>query len=55
MTFKNLDEESNFKKFTCKNKETILVFLSFGNSFKNPITKAIFKALAIVVQGICSK
>lgn len=55
ISFKNKADETKFKKFTCENKEVLLAFFAFGESFKNPISKLIFKGLAMAVKIICPK
>ena len=53
ISFRSKKDESEFKKFVCKNKEVLKAFLSFGALMKNPISRFIFKGLSEVLDIIC--
>jgi len=52
VSFKTEGEKRKFKNFVVKNREVIRDFLSFGQYVKNPIAKAVFAALLVIVDNI---
>ena len=53
ISFHTKKDESEFKKFVCKNKKVLKTFLGFGMLMKNPLLKLIFEALSKGLDIIC--